>query len=213
MCAIAGEHVFRIGPIQRDRRVISRAGFDFLLIDIDVNQPIAPFDPSNRPRRDQNSFARPPISRVDDQVADAPADIVHEKVLDMAYLAVDRVDVVSGDCSGAAKVRVALVWVGFGAGRSRRWQYWRDQRRDYRGAAGNANLAAAEADKSGKLVIEAKHIGRSYGARKIVDDFSIRVQRGDRIGIVGPNGAGKTPLIDMLTGAQPPDSAGPGGSD
>ena len=82
----------------------------------------------------------------------------------------------------------------------------REQRRDYRGAAGNANLAAAEADKSGKLVIEAKNIGRTYGDRKIVDGFSIRVQRGDRIGIVGPNGAGKTTLIDMLTGANPPDT-------
>ena len=82
----------------------------------------------------------------------------------------------------------------------------RDQRRTYRGATGNANLAAAEADKSGKLVIEAKNIGKSYGDRKIVDGFSIRVQRGDRIGIVGPNGAGKTTLIDMLTGGSPPDS-------
>src|SRR5580693_2635884 len=82
----------------------------------------------------------------------------------------------------------------------------REQRRDYRGAAGNANLAASEADKSGKLVIEAKNIARSYGDRKIVDGFSIRVQRGDRIGIVGPNGAGKTTLIEMLTGGKPPDS-------
>src|SRR3982075_961298 len=82
----------------------------------------------------------------------------------------------------------------------------RDQRRDYRGAAGNANLAAWEADKSGKLIIEARGIGRTYGDRKIVDDFSIRVQRGDRIGIVGPNGAGKTTLIEMLTGGKPPDS-------
>ena len=82
----------------------------------------------------------------------------------------------------------------------------REQRRDYRGAAGNANLAASEADKSGKLIIEAKGIGRTYGERKIVDDFSIRVQRGDRIGIVGPNGAGKTTLIEMLTGGKPPDS-------
>ena len=68
----------------------------------------------------------------------------------------------------------------------------RDQRRNYRGATGNANLAAAEAEKSGKLVIEAKDIAKSYGDRTIVDAFSIRVQRGDRIGIVGPNGAGKT---------------------
>ncbi len=82
----------------------------------------------------------------------------------------------------------------------------REQRRDFRGAAGNANLAAAEADKSGKLVIEAKNIGRAYGDRKIVEGFSIRIQRGDRIGIVGPNGAGKTTLVDMLTGAKPPDT-------
>jgi ABC transport system ATP-binding/permease protein len=82
----------------------------------------------------------------------------------------------------------------------------RDQRRNYRGAAGSANLAAAEADKSGKLVIEAKNIVKSYGERKIVDDFSIRVQRGDRIGIVGPNGAGKTTLVNLLTGAEQPDS-------
>jgi ATP-binding cassette subfamily F protein uup len=82
----------------------------------------------------------------------------------------------------------------------------RQQRRDYRGSAGSANLTAAEADKSGKLVIEAKNIGRTYGERRIVDGFSIRVQRGDRIGIVGPNGAGKTTLIEMLTGTKPPDA-------
>jgi len=82
----------------------------------------------------------------------------------------------------------------------------RAERRDYRGSAGSANLAAAEADKSGKLVIEAKGISKSYDDRTIVGDFSIRVQRGDRIGIVGPNGAGKTTLINMLTGASPPDS-------
>src|SRR5438445_12779430 len=58
----------------------------------------------------------------------------------------------------------------------------RDQRRDYRGATGNANLAAAEAEKSGRLVIEAKNISKSYGDRRIGENFSIRVQRGDRIG-------------------------------
>jgi ATP-binding cassette subfamily F protein uup len=82
----------------------------------------------------------------------------------------------------------------------------RDQRRDYRGTAGKANLAAAEAETSGKLVIEAKHIRKSYGDHAIVDGFSIRVARGDRIGIVGPNGAGKTTLISMLTGADVPDT-------
>ncbi|MBN9598636.1 MAG: ATP-binding cassette domain-containing protein [Afipia sp.] len=82
----------------------------------------------------------------------------------------------------------------------------REQRRDYRGAAGKANLAATEAEASGKLVIEAKRIGKSYGERPIVDDFSIRITRGDRVGIVGPNGVGKTTLINILTGADAPDS-------
>ena len=82
----------------------------------------------------------------------------------------------------------------------------RQQRRDHRGATGSANLAAAEADKSGKLVIEARNVSRRYGDRRIVEDFSIRIQRGDRLGVVGPNGVGKTTLVDMLTGAQPPDT-------
>jgi ATP-binding cassette subfamily F protein uup len=81
----------------------------------------------------------------------------------------------------------------------------REQRKNYRGAAGGANLAAAEAEKSGRLVIEAKNVGKTYGERKIVENFSIRIQRGDRVGIVGPNGAGKTTLVNLLTGADAPD--------
>ncbi len=82
----------------------------------------------------------------------------------------------------------------------------RQQRRDYRGATGKANLAAAEAETSGKLVIEARHIAKSFEDRKIIDDFSTRIARGDRVGIVGPNGVGKTTLINILTGANEPDS-------
>ncbi|RTL74004.1 MAG: ATP-binding cassette domain-containing protein [Bradyrhizobiaceae bacterium] len=82
----------------------------------------------------------------------------------------------------------------------------REQRRDYRGATGKAALAAAESDVSGKLVVEAKHISKAFGERAIVSDFSTRIARGDRLGIVGPNGAGKTTLINLLTGAEPPDS-------
>jgi len=82
----------------------------------------------------------------------------------------------------------------------------REQRKNYRGAAGAANLAAAEAEKSGRLVVEAKGIGKSYGDRRIVENFSIRIQRGDRVGVVGPNGAGKTTLVNLLTGADALDS-------
>jgi len=85
-------------------------------------------------------------------------------------------------------------------------QELRQQRRGYRGAAGKAALTAATGEKSGTLVIEAKGITKAFGDRPIVRDFSIRVQRGDRVGIVGPNGAGKTTLINLLTGALAPDS-------
>jgi ATP-binding cassette subfamily F protein uup len=85
-------------------------------------------------------------------------------------------------------------------------QALREQRRSYRASAGDAAITAGSAAPSGALVIEAKGIGKSYGGRAIVNDFSIRIQRGDRIGIVGPNGSGKTTLIKMLTGILPPDT-------
>jgi ATP-binding cassette subfamily F protein uup len=87
-------------------------------------------------------------------------------------------------------------------------QTLRQARRDFRAAAGKANLAASAADRSGTLVVEADRIGKSYDSRIIVNDFSTRIQRGDRIGIVGPNGSGKTTLINLLTGALAPDAGG-----
>jgi ABC transport system ATP-binding/permease protein len=85
-------------------------------------------------------------------------------------------------------------------------QALREARRTYRATAGSATMTAGVAEASGKLVIEAEHLSKSYGGRPIVNDFSTRVQRGDRIGIVGPNGSGKTTLISMLIGALEPDS-------
>jgi ATP-binding cassette subfamily F protein uup len=82
----------------------------------------------------------------------------------------------------------------------------RDQRRTARHAVGSVRLEASEAQASGKLVIEAINVSKTYGDKPIVRDFSIRVARGDCIGIVGPNGAGKTTLINLLTGALAPDS-------
>jgi ATP-binding cassette subfamily F protein uup len=82
----------------------------------------------------------------------------------------------------------------------------REARRTYRGALGGAKLEAAEADNSGKLVIEAKNAGKSYDDRPIVAGFSTRIQRGDRVGIVGPNGSGKTTLANLLLGTLAPDS-------
>jgi ABC transport system ATP-binding/permease protein len=85
-------------------------------------------------------------------------------------------------------------------------QALRERRRTYRATPGNVTITTSSAAPSGALVIEATGIGKSYGGRPIVSDFSIRIQRGDRIGIVGPNGSGKTTLINMLTGMSPPDT-------
>jgi ATP-binding cassette subfamily F protein uup len=82
----------------------------------------------------------------------------------------------------------------------------RQMRRAYRGAAGKAVIDASQADKSGALVIQADKISKAFGDRPIIENFSIRVMRGDRIGIVGPNGAGKTTLINVLSGTLAPDS-------
>jgi ATP-binding cassette subfamily F protein uup len=85
-------------------------------------------------------------------------------------------------------------------------QAMRQRFRTHRGAEGTAVLAVSEAAESGKLVIEAKGLSKSFGDLAVVKDFSIRIQRGDRVGLVGPNGAGKTTLLKMLTGELSPDS-------
>ncbi|GJE60368.1 ATP-binding cassette domain-containing protein [Methylobacterium trifolii] len=82
----------------------------------------------------------------------------------------------------------------------------RKERRDDRRPVGSVTMQAGEAEASGALVVEAKGAGKSYGERRIVDDLSLRVMRGDRLGIVGANGAGKTTLINLLTGKLAPDS-------
>ncbi|WOI52446.1 ABC-F family ATP-binding cassette domain-containing protein [Parvularcula sp. LCG005] len=71
---------------------------------------------------------------------------------------------------------------------------------------GSASMEASEANASGKKVIEAKNIGFAFGDRPIVDDFTIRINRGDRIGVAGPNGAGKTTLLRLLMGTLEPQS-------
>jgi ATP-binding cassette subfamily F protein uup len=82
----------------------------------------------------------------------------------------------------------------------------RQNRREHVRATGQANLEAAELDKGGKLVIEAHGLAKSFGERRIVREFTTRILRGDRIGIVGPNGSGKTTLVSLLTGEATPDS-------
>jgi ATP-binding cassette subfamily F protein uup len=85
-------------------------------------------------------------------------------------------------------------------------QTMRSQYRGHKGPQGTVQATASDAQESGKLVIEAEKITKTFGDRPIVAPFSIRVHRGDCIGLVGPNGAGKTTLLKMLTGQLAPDS-------
>ncbi len=81
----------------------------------------------------------------------------------------------------------------------------RAQRAAMLGPTGPAKLAIATDDSRTKSVMVADKVAKSFEGRPIIRDFSLRVQRGDRIGIVGPNGAGKTTLIKLLTGELEPD--------
>ncbi|CDM59706.1 MULTISPECIES: ABC-F family ATP-binding cassette domain-containing protein [Rhizobium] len=85
-------------------------------------------------------------------------------------------------------------------------QTMRTQYRGHKGPQGTVQATVSDAQESGKLVIEADKITKTFGDRPIVAPFSIRVHRGDCIGLVGPNGAGKTTLLKMLTGQLAPDS-------
>ncbi len=80
-------------------------------------------------------------------------------------------------------------------------QQWRNRNR----AQGGVTLTVTEAAESGKLVVEAIGVSKSYGAAPVVRNLSMRIAQGDRLGIVGANGAGKTTLINLLTGALSPD--------
>lgn len=78
--------------------------------------------------------------------------------------------------------------------------------REARRPQGAVKFSASEGETSGKRVITADRISKSYDGRKIIDSFSTKIARGDRIGVVGPNGAGKTTLIRMLIGDLAPDA-------
>ena len=81
----------------------------------------------------------------------------------------------------------------------------RKTKREARRAEGNVKLVTNEAGLSGRLVIEAQDIAKRFGETPIVQNFSLRIMRGDRLGLVGANGAGKTTLVNLLTGALAPD--------
>ena len=82
----------------------------------------------------------------------------------------------------------------------------RAQRAAYRAQSGNVRLGIDSSEGSGKLVFDADRIGKSFGGVPLIRDFSTRIVRGDRVGLIGPNGSGKSTLLRLLLGELPPDS-------
>ncbi|HLZ84548.1 MAG TPA: ABC-F family ATP-binding cassette domain-containing protein [Caulobacteraceae bacterium] len=106
-------------------------------------------------------------------------------------------------------------WLAYGVtarrarneGRRRRLVAMRQEKAEsLRLARGDLTLAAAAVQPSGRRVLEAKGITKAYGGRTLIQGFSTRVLRGDRVAIVGPNGAGKTTLVKILLGEITPDA-------
>jgi len=85
-------------------------------------------------------------------------------------------------------------------GRVRALEQLRRERGARRDVQGNVKMKLQDADRSGKLVVEAEGLGQSYDGRVLFKDFSTVIQRGDRIGLIGPNGCGKSTLISILLG-------------
>ena len=113
-----------------------------------------------------------------------------------------------------AKLKIEAHWLERGVtarrkrnqGRLAKLWEMRAQRAAMQGPQGTAKIAVASDDSKTKSVIKAEHVTKAFGDRTIINDFTLRVQRGDRIGIVGGNGAGKSTLLKLLTGQLAPDS-------
>jgi ATP-binding cassette subfamily F protein uup len=112
-----------------------------------------------------------------------------------------------------AKLALELHWLQRGVtarrrrnqGRLAKLHEMRAQRAAMLGPAGGAKLGLARDEVKTKTVIDAEQVSKSFGERPIIRDFTLRIQRGDRIGLVGANGTGKTTLLKLLTGELKPD--------
>ena len=112
------------------------------------------------------------------------------------------------------KLAIEEVWLRRGVkarrtrdeGRVKALMAMREERRAWRSQPDSVRLQIEAGDRSGQTVFVADHVSKSYAGTPVVQDFSMRIRRKDRIGLVGPNGAGKTTLLRMLVGELAPDT-------
>ncbi|MGL4541649.1 MAG: ABC-F family ATP-binding cassette domain-containing protein [Polymorphobacter sp.] len=112
------------------------------------------------------------------------------------------------------KLRAELHWLERGVtarrkrnqGRLAKLATMRETRRAMTGPMGVAKIALTAEGSKTKVVIDAEHVSKRYGDRTLIKDLSLRVLRGDRIGVIGANGTGKTTLLKLLTGEIDPDA-------
>ncbi len=90
-------------------------------------------------------------------------------------------------------------------GRVRRLEALRLARAARRERLGTVKFAVDRGEQSGQMVAELIHVGKRFGDRVVVQDFSTRILRGDRVGLIGPNGSGKTTLLKLILGELAPD--------
>jgi len=144
------------------------------------------------------------------QLTDWPGDYANflrrkEEMLNAREKAEDRFD---------KKMAEEEVWIRQGIkarrtrneGRVRALEGMRHERSLRREQTGRASITLQEADRSGKLVVEAEHLEYAWGEEPVIQDFSTTILRGDRIGVIGPNGCGKSTLLNLLLGRLGPDS-------
>jgi ABC transport system ATP-binding/permease protein len=91
-------------------------------------------------------------------------------------------------------------------GRVRALLAMRAERAARRAQPGAVRLQAEPADRSGRMVLDVRHVSKSFGTTPVVRDLTLRVMRGDRVGLIGPNGSGKTTLLRLLMGELAPDA-------
>jgi ATP-binding cassette subfamily F protein uup len=91
-------------------------------------------------------------------------------------------------------------------GRVRRLEELRLERAARRDRVGKVELAVAQGERSGRLVAELEDVAKHYGEKRVIESFSTRVMRGDKIGLIGPNGSGKSTLLKLILGQIEPDA-------